>query len=243
MWAPAAEAFDLLLPRGCATCAVPGPLLCARCRRALAAEVFPAGPREVTLDPRPPGLPRCFSSGVYAGRLAGAIRAHKDGGRRDLVDVLGALAAPAVSAALGTLGPVAAADVLIVPVPSSRAARRRRGDSPLVSVARRASSTVPVHEAVELVRRVADQRGLTTAARAGNLDHAMRVRHGSVPVLRRYVGGVRGVVIFDDVVTTGATLTEMARALRSAGVGRVVAATIAATPRRHPPLSSGPGVV
>lgn len=47
---------------------------------------------------------------------------------------------------------------------------------------------------------------------------------------RQPVGGA--IVVFDDVVTTGSTLSAAARALRSAGASAVVGVTLAATPDR-----------
>lgn len=71
-------------------------------------------------------------------------------------------------------------------------------------------------------RRVADQAGLSAAERAANLSGALRARFD--------LRGLRLIVV-DDVMTTGATLAEAARALRSAGAEVPAAAVIAATAR------------
>jgi predicted amidophosphoribosyltransferase len=123
--------------------------------------------------------------------------------------------------------------VFVVPVPSSPAAVRRRGDAPLellthaaVAQTARPGRELVVSPALRLRRRVADQAGLNHRQRAGNLEHAMQVRP-------RWQASVRGVacLLVDDVLTTGATLVEAARALREGGAGHVAAATVAATAR------------
>ena len=84
-------------------------------------------------------------------------------------------------------------------------------------------------------RRVADQAGLGARARAVNLEHALAVR----PRWATVVAGASCVVV-DDVLTTGATLVEATRALRSGGARTVVAATVCAT-QRHPGGVQGTG--
>lgn len=127
-------------------------------------------------------------------------------------------------------GPARVPLIALVPVPSSRAARRSRGHDPVRALAARAARRLaargwPVELAPVLAqrRRVADQAGLSAARRAGNLRGAFRAA-GPVP---------RGpCVLVDDVVTTGATLAEAARALREAGARVPLAVTVAATRRR-----------
>ena len=193
----------------------------------------------------PEGMPPVYAWGIYADPLRAVVSAWKDGGRRDLVGVLEPLLAASVEGALDGLG-WGLGEVLVVPAPSSRRAERQRGDTPMVDLCRAAATivgrarsvgaspaagvgsdvAVRVAPALRHVRRVEDQSGLGTAGRRGNLAGALAVK----PLWHNVVRGRRCLLV-DDVVTTGVTLAEAARALREAGAGGVAGATIAATQR------------
>lgn len=126
--------------------------------------------------------------------------------------------------------------IFLVPVPSARAAERRRGQDPVLRMARAAAARLrregaraEVLRALRHSRAVTDQVGLSIAARAANLAGAMRVTGAGQ---RALVRGSAVVVLVDDVCTSGATLGEAARAVgavpgfRGSG-GRVVAAVLA----------------
>ena len=110
-----------------------------------------------------------------------------------------------------------------MPIPTSRAAMRRRGFRVPELVARRAA--LAPRSLLAPTRRTADQRGLDRDQRQANVEGSLTARTSAPDA------GIRRVVIIDDVVTTGATLDEAARALRAAGWDVAGAATIAATPR------------
>ena len=93
----------------------------------------------------------------------------------------------------------------------------------MTRLARRSGRTAT---ALRLGRPVQDSAGLDSAARVANLQGAMR----AVPPHRP---GAPAIIV-DDITTTGATLSEAARALRSGGWRIAGAATVAATVRRHP---------
>jgi predicted amidophosphoribosyltransferase len=236
---------DLALPVGCAGCGQPDDQVCHGCLEGLDRCLWFGGPRAVRPDPCPPGLPTVHAGGRYEGPLAALVAAYKDDGRRDCAPLLGQILARAVDATVA--GCRSAVDILVrhngpllvVPVPSSRASVRARGDAPLVALAAQAvrgyaADEAVVADALRPRRRVADQAGLGVRERAVNLEHSMAVE----PRWAQVVEGAVCVAV-DDVLTTGATLVEAARALRSGGAVDVVAATICATQRRNRRPASG----
>ena len=222
---------DLVLPRTCAGCGLPGWILCRRCA-ALLARPLAATPRRF-----PWGFPPTAAAGAYSGPVRPVVNAFKEQGRTELARPLGtalALAAAAVVCA----APAVRGPVLLVPVPSSRAALRTRGRDHVRELTARAAAElraagVPAEEARLLRRqgRARDSAGLSAAARRANLAGTF------LPAPERTPATASGtlLVLVDDVVTSGATLTEAAAALGAARPPDgppVVAAVVAATPRR-----------
>ncbi|MEI7744437.1 MAG: phosphoribosyltransferase family protein, partial [Chloroflexota bacterium] len=113
---------------------------------------------------------------------------------------------------------------VLVPVPVHAARRRERGYDQAVLIAGVAGAALglPVCEAVIRSRATAPQFRLDRRHRAANVADAFTVD----PRLLDRVAG-RWVVLVDDVVTTGATLTASAAALLDAGVVAVSAVTVA----------------
>ena len=203
----AADAFAYLFPVPCVACGREGRALCTDCAPGLA----PA-PGCTLL----PGVGAVTSGIPYDGVARAAVLALKEEGRAGLATALAVPFAVAVSAALA-----AAPGAVCVAVPSSRAARRRRGFEPVRLLAARAG--IRLSPLFLPARPHAVQKGLGVADRVGNLEGVFE--------LARPVTGLR-VLLLDDVVTTGATLVAAAGALRAGGAEVAGAGVLATTPRR-----------
>ncbi len=170
----------------------------------------------------PPEFERAVSFSEYEGSLRGLIHLLKYEGVTPVAAPLGGMLAQAV----GELLPGCRnATPLLVPVPLHHARRRSRGYNQAEMIARVAakrlsSNTEIVCDALVRRRETISQVGLTREERIANVRDAFRVANRS-----RIQDRV--LIVVDDVMTTGTTLSECARVLKAAGARQVWAATVA----------------
>lgn len=212
---------DLFYPQRCVGCrARASDLLCAGCYEALPF----IGPPVC----RRCGLPTAFDTPVCEGckgrdLFFDASRAplRYEGVGKEIVHTLKYRGYLTVAPRLA--GPLMTSAVLearepgrfdgVVPVPLHRSRMARRGFNQAALLAREVAGGIGAHteEALRAVRGTRDQVELSAAERRANVRGAFRAE-----------SRVRGrVLLVDDVLTTGATLSECARVLKEAGASEV----------------------
>jgi ComF family protein len=173
----------------------------------------------------PPNFDRAVSFGEYEAGLRDLIHLLKYEGVTPAARPLGKLLADSIRQL--RLGNAAA---VVVPVPLHSSKRRERRFNQAELIARATLKYLP--PSFELSRDVLvrqrptrSQVGLDREARIANMHGALRV---TAP--QRIKG--RTVIVVDDVMTTGTTVSECARVLKGAGAEKVFAATVARTLKR-----------
>ena len=215
--------LDLLLPSVCPRCHLAaGPLLCPTCRDALPRLENPCpwcgmphpgrGPCPACHDQGLPHLARVIVAYAYVPPLIDLIGDAKAGARpaavRACADIMPAvpLAGPAV----------------VVPVPPSPGHRHgpHLGTALAACIARRQG--LPLEPWLTTTRRALEQHRLNVTEREANVTDLFACRPRKKPVPTT-------VILVDDLLTSGATASAAAKALRAAGVSEVVLAILART--------------
>ena len=194
--------LNLLAPVKCVYCQVPKTLFCPDHLSSL--QPISVGTGDI----------RGYYAHELDAPLLAALSAFKDRSITALAKVL--------SEAMGQLVEMdvwVCADLVVIP-PSTPKAFRSRGFVPVRLLLGRSKNRLPIVQ-LGLARRILDQRSLDATARKSNLAGAFRSRPLSG----------KKVVLFDDVMTTAATLGEMKRAVTEAG-GQVTGFCVLA--RRFP---------
>ena len=209
---------------------------CGRCAARLG-DGLPDGFRCAACARRPPRFQRAVCLGDYAtgGPLREWVLALKHGGRVDLAEPLGR--ALALRWRAQRLDPppfeerangggrrrrgrerARAASALFVPVPLHPLRRLERGYDQAWCLARvvAAELELPARRLLRRRRWTEPQGGAGVASRTSNVAGVFRAVRGA----SRALGG-REVWLVDDVLTSGATLSECAGALRRCGATRV----------------------
>jgi ComF family protein len=232
--------LHLLYPGACHVCDTPlapgaGPF-CANCRKELTVDPHAqcprcagnVGPFAHVADGCPlcRGTPFPFDKvvrlGPYEGHLRDVVLRMKHATGEGLAELVGELWAECAEARLRGLG----ADV-VVPVPLHWRRRWWRGYNQSEALARALAARLGLPCRPSWLRRIRntpDQKGQSAPAKRENVRNAFRARGPGLTG--------RTVLLVDDMLTTGSTAGEAARALRQAGAKCVVVAVLARWVRR-----------
>jgi ComF family protein len=224
-----ARALEIVFPPRCAGCARGAWPFCPACRRSLQVLSPPwcrrCGAPGTTVDAcaecPPPPIDLARAPFRYAGPAKAAIHRLKFAGWRSvaaaLADGIVALELPPVDA------------VTWVPLARRRLGERGFDQARALAVAIGRRLDVPVARSVSRAAAEGSQ------ARRGAAERRVAVRGAFAPAGRRMPARV---LLVDDVLTTGATAADCARAIRETGAQVVVLATAARSLRR--PASGRP---
>jgi len=233
--------LDLLFPDECRICEqplheisrIPVCLYCLKQPQALDAEFFCRTCRTPFLNRYPldetgqcslcrlglNGFDDVYSAGAYEGNLRKLIHLFKFEGVRPLARPLGNFLAQVL--------PREQRFDAIVPMPLHWRRRWQRGFNQSELLAREISRrwNVPLRSPVRRKKATVPQAGLTSAQRRKNVQGAFEVKRGP------RLDGL-SILLIDDVLTTGATASACARALKRGGAARVSLLTLARRDRR-----------
>ena len=196
--------LSLVIPISCLNCARDGEIICGQCR----AQYSPS-------QLLPPKLVDQFDSECAIGTLlpydesvSRIILGAKDGGNRQLEEI--------VVTALLAARCLFPGDLALIPIPSTARAKRRRGRDFTFDLARAISLKTgdQVIRSLRYTRTVAPQKSLNARERAINMRGALICSENPMHQKTRVD---KPALLLDDVLTTGATIEEGIRAIRSAG--------------------------
>ncbi len=212
--------LDLLLPRRCVVCALPGATLCPWCTTSLPRLSEPLCARcgapvawPVQRCRECSGRRLAFASARAAVEYDAAVRALVSAWKERGLRGLASLAASVVEEVVPR---PSAHQITFVPPDGDRS--RKRGHHPPEWLARELGRRwqLPVTPLLGRTRPLPPQRGLARAGRRRNVRGAFRASAARSRIL-----------LVDDVYTTGSTVAAAASALRAAGAARVDVVTFA----------------
>jgi ComF family protein len=198
------DLLNLLLPSNCVICNVSGSNLCEICHENLKLKSRKVSRLAIS----------GFATSEYSAETAKLISEFKESHQTSIASVM-------ATAMFDALVNFDLQNCVLVPIPSKRESFATRGFEPAAllsnALARRVAKNrnllLPVVKALSYNSAVSDQASLNGKDRRTNLIGSMTATKAS-----SRLASAAKVILIDDIVTTGASLTEAKRCLENIGV-------------------------
>ena len=196
---------ELIFPSRCIGCSALGLEICSQCRRSWHPHIYRSWSHTA------PHFP-IFSAIPYSPIAGKVILSAKENGISSADRLIVSALKHALRYSIEEKG-----EATLVPIPSRKSVARLRGRQFITELSRQLSreTGLTLCENLRHTRVVKDQSSLDARSRFANIDGAL--------ISQKFFSGKA--FLIDDLVTTGATLNEAARALRMQGIEVAAAVT------------------
>lgn len=225
------KAADWLFPPVCVGCGEPGEAICDICK--LSIPRLPDQHCLLCYRPmqssgvcpscmhHPPDFDKFYCFAAYSGLMRNAIQRLKYGRDLGMGRLLAKYIAPDLLNLFGDID-------MVIPMPLSSERIRARGYNQSEAITKHLVDLTGWKHAPKALRKIRNtesQVHLSVVERLANLDGAFQAENDLVRAKR--------VLLLDDVFTTGATMRQASKALKTAGAIRVVSVAVARTMLNH----------
>ena len=196
---------ELIYPAICLSCSSTGMKICSKCLL-----MWRINPVKSKIGKYP-----LYYSSDYNEHTGSVILAAKESANKDAIDLLASSMTSSIVLAIKNLHIYQ--PIVLITVPSQHAANRRRGRDHIKELAKvviiklEAIGVAAFHLPLLIPsKKIQDQSKLNSQQRKANIYQAFLVRKSEV--------SIGGVILIDDLVTTGASILEGIRALHEAKI-------------------------
>lgn len=204
--------LELLFPEQCLSCKKKGEIFCQNCLAAARHK----GEAETSL----PFLDHLYVYGMYENKyLREALRRFKYHGTYGLANPFSHMLYELIKPHLSGLEQ----STLILSIPIAPERRRSRGYNQAELLAKALSEKISLKTSGELLRKI---RSTPSQTSLSGQERILNVKNSFAVTTPEEIAGKK-IILVDDIVTTGATLSETARVLKEAGAKEVIGLVVA----------------